>query len=220
MPFLTRKRVLNSGITLPSNDRLLSLKGGTSLVYYGEKADTVEVYTIEAAKAFYWYRTDFGSKPESVGYVEMVGYERSNPNYYSNYSKRIEGNWDLWKCIVPFVQVSSYRHPIKTRTEVDSRRVCRYIEGIWTHNVSTDTSRRAYMSQAWHELADDPSPECVKLAANYALSHLNYEALYPCAPYDAFCHWKGIMYWLDPYHDVELIKMIRSRSKPDYGNRY
>ena len=219
MPLLTRRRVLNSDIKLPSNNKLLSLKGGTSLVYYSDKPDMVDVYTIESAKAFYWYRTDFGSKPESVGYVRMEGWERSNNSYYSTYSKRVEGEYDLWRCTVPFVQVASYRRPIKTATEVDSNRVCKYVEAIGTHNIFSP-SNNSWISQVWHELSEDPAPECVKLGANYALKHLDYGGIYPCAPYDAFCFWKGIMYWLDPYHEINLLNIIRSRSKPDYGNKY
>lgn len=219
MPLLTRKRVLNSGIKLPSNDKLLSLKGGTSLVYHSDKSDMVDVYTIEAAKAFYWYRTDFGSKPESVGSVTMEGYVRSNPSYYSTYSKRISCNYDLWLCTVPFVQVGSYRHPIKSTIDVDSNRVCKYVEHIRTSKIYSSTDK-AWISQAWHELSEYPSPECVILGANYALEHLDYSKVYPCAPYDAFCFWKGIMYWLDPYHEIDLLDMIRSRSKPNYGNEY
>ena len=205
MPRLTRTTCRNAGIKLPPNDQLLSLAGGTSLVYNApDDPNKVIVYTIESAKAFYWHKTDFGSDPEAVGEVTLRGYDRVGwrPLF-------VDAQFDVWRCEVPRVTVNKWGKMIKVEGDVSVHRMRKYIESIYhTHLSQRDIAYAC--SLTWEDLQNDPAPECVKVAADYAVNHLDYHMIYPQWPTDAFALWNDQFYWLDPYHDAHLIRMVRA----------
>jgi len=212
MPCFNRKMCRDAGIRLPDNSKLLSLKGGTSLVYHADEPGMVEVYTIESAKAQYWHYIEFGTYPIEVGEVTIYGWQYKNGSHH-----RRDWHFPVFQSFVPFVQVSSFRHPIEVEGEVNSDRVRKYVNGLYDQHFKTrkwTKDEGQWLCNLWNDLydPDGPSPECVKLAADFALNGVDVTSTIPQTPPDAFALWEGRMLWLDPYHDDFLLDAVRSRA--------
>lgn len=212
MPLFNRKMCRDAGIQLPSNDKILSLKGGTSIVYHSDEPGMVDVYTIEAAKAQYWHYVEFGTYPIEMGAVTIHGWHYSQGSY-----KQRKWHFPVYLSTVPFVQVSAYRKPIEVAGEVNSDRVRKYINGLYDKHFKTRKWKDddgQWLCNLWNDLydPDGPSPECVKLAADFALNGVDVTSTTPQTPPDAFALWEGRMFWLDPYHEDVVWDAVRSRA--------
>jgi hypothetical protein len=203
----------DAGIRLPDNSKLLSLKGGTSIVYHADEPGMVEVYTIEAAKANYWHYVEFGTYPIEVGEVTIHGWHYD----YGSHKQR-KWHFPVFQSFVPFVQVSSYRNPIKVEGEVDSDRIRKYVHGLYDKHLNSrkwsGKDDGQWLCNLWNDLydPDGPSPECVKLAADFALNGVDVTSTTPQTPPDAFALWEGKIFWLDPYHEDCVLDAVRSRA--------